>query len=116
MKKGYLFIFGIITGFINLLLGAGGGMLAVPVLKADGIEQKQAQATAIAVTLPLSVISLIIYLSRGIVKPQSSIFVVLLGSCGAFLGAYLLKKISNKWLRRIFAVFLLWASVRMLMK
>ena len=116
MKKITLFISGIIIGILNMLLGAGGGMLAVPVLKKCDLKQKEAQATALTVTLPLSFVSLIIYLFNGNVKLNGNIFLPLFGASGAFLGAFLLKKVSNKWLKRIFACFLLFAGARILIK
>ena len=44
--------FGGIIGFLNGLLGAGGGMVAVPVLKKE-MDTKQAHATSIAVIIPI---------------------------------------------------------------
>ena len=49
------------VGLVNVLIGAGGGILAVPVLKRTGLDQKQAQANAVAVILPLTALSFIIY-------------------------------------------------------
>lgn len=61
MKKAKMFIFGILVGAVNSLLGAGGGMVAVPLLRQSGLTQKQAQASSVAVILPLSLISAGIY-------------------------------------------------------
>ena len=44
--------FGFFIGIINGLLGAGGGMLAVPALKKLGLSQKDAHRNALAVILP----------------------------------------------------------------
>ena len=64
MKKTSAFLLGIPIGALNILLGAGGGMIAVPALKKCGLNQKQAQANAVAVILPLTIISLIIYTKK----------------------------------------------------
>ena len=45
---------GAATGAANGLFGGGGGMIAVPLLRAQGLEEKRAHATAIAVILPVS--------------------------------------------------------------
>ncbi len=105
---------GVIIGIINGLLGAGGGMLAVPLLKSSGIEQKEAHATSIAVILPLSVISAATYLLKGSVTLSDSVPYLLPGAIGAVLGAVLLGKISDKWLRRVFGIFMIWAGIRLL--
>lgn len=106
----------ILTGFINGLLGAGGGMVAVPLLKKAGFSQKSAQENAIAVILPITLLSSIIYIMNGYVSVSDALPYIPGGLLGAFLGTRLMKKISNKWLRRIFALFMLYAGVRLLMR
>lgn len=106
----------LLTGFINGLLGAGGGMIAVPLLKKAGFSQKSAQQNAIAVILPITLLSSIIYIVNGYVTLPDAIPYIPGGLLGAFLGTRLMKKISNKWLKRIFAVFMLWAGIRLLLK
>ncbi len=68
MKKSMLGAAGALVGIINILLGAGGGILAVPILKKNGLTQKQAQANAVAVILPLTIISFIIYIKKDYVN------------------------------------------------
>ena len=104
------------VGFINGLLGAGGGMLAVPLLKNSGIEQKKAHASSIALIFPLCIFSAALYLIKGRVTLADSLGYMPAGAVGAVIGAWLLGKISNKWLKRIFALFMIWAGVRMWMK
>ena len=64
MKKNNLKIIsiGLITGLINGLFGSGGGTIIVPtMIFLLGIDDHKAHATAIAVILPLTIISTIIY-------------------------------------------------------
>jgi iron complex transport system substrate-binding protein len=56
---------GFLVGVLNGFLGAGGGMLAVPLLKKQGLAQKQAHATAIAVIFPLTLVSAAVYVLGG---------------------------------------------------
>ncbi len=104
------------VGIINGLLGAGGGMLAVPLLKSTGAEQKEAHATSIALICPLCIFSAVLYLVLGRVTLNQSLVYMPSGAIGAVIGALLLSKISDKWLKRLFALFMIWAGIRMWMK
>ncbi|MCL2494288.1 MAG: sulfite exporter TauE/SafE family protein [Oscillospiraceae bacterium] len=107
---------GALVGILNGMLGAGGGMLVVPMLKKLGLEQTKAHATAVAVIFPLSILSSIAYLLLGHFELGQASFYLLPGAIGALLGALLLAKIPAPWLRKIFACFMIWAGIRMVMK
>ena len=107
---------GFAAGFVNALLGAGGGMLAVPVLKKLGMSQKQAQSNSVAVIMPLSAISVAIYLYSESVSISAAFPDIHAGLLGSLLGTFLLTKLSNKWLKKLFALFMIWAGVRLLLK
>ena len=106
----------LLTGFINGLLGAGGGMITVPLLKKIGFDQKSAQQNAIAVILPITLLSSIVYIASGYVSISDPLPYIPGGLIGALIGTWIMKKISNKILRYIFAAFILYAGVRLLIK
>lgn len=116
MKKIKLYAGGFLVGVINALLGAGGGMIAVPLLTKNGLSQKEAQATAVSVIFPLTVITTVIYFFKGNLNIMDAVPYILPGLFGAAAGAFLLKKIPDKILKKIFALFMIWAGVRLLMK
>ena len=61
VKKIYIVLFGALIGVINGFFGGGGGMVVVPLLtKMFGLEQKKAQATALFIILPISLVSSIV--------------------------------------------------------
>jgi len=107
---------GILIGIMNGLLGAGGGMLAVPLLKKFGLQQTQAHATAVAIIFPLSILSSIAYLYLRRFELADAAVYLLPGAAGALAGALLLAKIPALWLRKIFACFIIWAGIRMVMR
>jgi len=111
IKNGF---FGGITGFLNGLLGAGGGMIAVPVLKKQ-MNTKEAHATSIAIILPMSVFSAVSYVLKGSVEIQDALPYLPGGILGALLGIYLLKKVKPKIIKKAFALVMLWAGIRMVM-
>ncbi len=107
---------GLSVGVVNGLLGAGGGMLAVPILKKMGLEQKAAHANAVALILPISILSAILYLYKDYVNLSDAVTYIPSGVLGAVLGTYILKKISPLWLKRIFGFFMVYAGVRLLIR
>jgi len=107
---------GLAIGIVNGLLGAGGGMIAVPLLKKLGLEQKSAHSNAVAVILPITILSAILYLVKDYVSLKDAIPYIPAGLLGAVMGTYFLKKISPKWLKKIFAGFMIYAGVRLLIR
>lgn len=106
---------GILTGIINGLLGAGGGMIAVPMLKRK-IEPEKAHATSVAIILFICLFSAYNYYNNGIVEIKEVYPFLLWGLIGSMVGSWLLPKINRKWLRLIFSLFIIWAGIRMLLK
>lgn len=107
---------GILIGTVNIILGAGGGMLTVPLYKKTGMTQKDAQINAVATILPITIISSIIYLMNGNVNFSDTYIYLLPGLVGSIIGTFLIKKTSNNTLTAIFALFMIWAGVRMFIK
>ena len=64
-KKWWGVLGGLGAGVINGLLGAGGGMVVVPLLSAMGVRGKKSHATALMVIVPLSAVSAVLYLVQG---------------------------------------------------
>ena len=109
-------VYGISIGLINGLLGAGGGMLTVPLLKNMGFEQKEAQENAIAVILPISVLSASLYLLRDYVNITDALPYIPTGLIGAVIGTIIIKKISPNLLKKLFGGFMIYAGIRLLLK
>ena len=107
---------GAVAGFLNGLFGAGGGIAAVPALKAVGVKENKAHACSVAVTVPLSAFSAAVYLLKGAVRLSDAALFVPWGMIGAVLGAAVLKKIPPALLKRAFGVFSLWAGVRLMLR
>ena len=116
-EKLLLIVFGSVTGLINGFFGGGGGMIVVPVMTLImKIKPNVAHATAIAVILPVSIISVITYFLSGATSVNLSPILSVGGGvvAGGIIGALLLKKINNKLLIKIFAVVMLIAGVKMI--
>ncbi len=114
MKLSKNLFFGGITGLLNGLLGAGGGMIAVPVLRKQ-MEIKESHATSIAIILPMSIASSISYILKGSVKISEALPYIPGGLIGAFVGIMLMKRVKPVIVKKLFALVMLWAGVRMVM-
>lgn len=116
MKKSYFRLISFICGTINVLLGAGGGILAVQALKRYGLKQKNAQATALFSMLVMSFISSGYYLLNGYMKLTDALLYIPFGIPGALIGSYLLRKLPDNFLGKIFSVFIIFAGLRLIFK
>ena len=103
---------GLGIGFINGFLGAGGGILLVPVLTSVIKEPvKVAHATAVIIILPLCIASGIVYIIKGFYDFEIG-WKILIGTIlGGVLGTFLLKKLANNWITFVFAIVLVVAGV-----
>lgn len=113
--KNKIRLIGAVTGIANGLFGSGGGIIAVPFLKKTGMETKKAHACSLAVTLPLSAVSILFYFGGNTVPLKSSFMLIPFGLVGALAGTALIKKISPRLLSGIFGILLIAAGIRNLM-
>ncbi|MBE7061380.1 MAG: sulfite exporter TauE/SafE family protein [Clostridiales bacterium] len=112
----YAVITGIVAGLVNGLFGGGGGMIVVPMLiKLLNCPPKKAHATALLIILPLSITSGIIYAVFGNLNLRVGIPVGIGVVLGGVIGAFLLSKLSTKWVIIIFSVVMAGAGVKMLL-
>ncbi len=108
-------IIGLVTGVANGLFGSGGGTIAVPAMVLLlGAEDHKAHATAISIILPLTVVSSFFYIWNGYVNWPLTLNVTLGGIVGGYLGAKLLSICPAGILRKIFAVFMILAAIRLI--
>lgn len=115
IKKLEILVLGTIIGVINGFFGGGGGMIVVPLLTNKfGFTQKEAQATAIFVILPISIASSIIYITKNSIDFVVGWSVILGVVIGGVLGALLLKKLNNLIVKSIFTVLMLVGGLFML--
>lgn len=109
-------IIGAASGIINGLFGAGGGMVLVPLLSRwVGLSYRESLATSVAVILPLSVSSLVIFIINSDFKFITALPYLLGGLTGGFIGGKIFKKIPVSWIRRIFAAFVIYGGVKNLL-
>lgn len=117
MRKAASSALGAAIGIINGVFGAGAGAFCVFGLeKFLKLEDKRAHSTAIAVILPLTVVSAAVICFKTEIDWGMALKLSAGGIIGGFLGAKLFAKISSIWLNRIFGVIMIAAAVQMIFK
>ena len=111
----YALLIGAVAGLVNGIFGGGGGMIVVPMLvMLLKCPPKKAHATALIIILPLSLVSGIIYAVFGNLNINVATPVSIGVLIGGVLGAFLLSKLSSKWVIIIFSVVMAFAGGKML--
>lgn len=106
---------GALAGIANGFFGGGGGMVLVPMLAGPcGLSQREAFANSVLIILPLCALSSCIYLFRGSLELTTALPYLLGGLAGGFLGGKLFKGLNVDWLRRVFALLILYGAWRSL--
>ena len=105
---------GFMAGLLNGFLGAGGGMIIVPMLEKNGLKPPAAHATSIAVIVPLCMLSAVLYMFSKSLSFTDALPYLPAWLVGSFVGAKTLPRIPDGLLRRIFGAFMLYAALRLL--
>ncbi len=113
-----LLIIGTLAGFANGLLGAGGGILIVfgmtPLLASDPQGQRDVFANALAVMMPVSIVSVVSYLLAGRFDGAPFSLYLLPAVAGGLVGGFLLDRLKLPWIKRLFAAIVIWSGLYML--
>ena len=109
---------GLAAGLVNGLLGAGGGILIVfglaPLLEHDEEGKRDVFANALAVMFPVSVVSLIGYLTAGRVSFDGFYVYLIPCAVGGLIGALLLDRIKIPLIQKLFAAIVIWSGFWMI--
>ncbi len=116
MQTAGLILVGALAGVFAGMFGIGGGLIIVPALVFFyGLSQHAAVGTSLgALLLPVGALSAWVYWKNGNLNVGYSALIAAGLLVGAFLGAKLVEPVSDLALRRMFGVFLLVVSVKML--
>lgn len=107
-------VVGVFAGFLAGLFGVGGGVLIVPGLVfAVGMSQRMAHGTSLAATVPISVASLLAYLSQDNVDWPAALWVAVGAVGGAVIGTKLLHVLPQRTLGLLFAIVLIASAIRL---
>ena len=113
IKKFSLWLAGIGAGAVNGLLGAGGGMVLVPMLsRTDSLTEEEVFPASVSIILPICLVSL--WIGGGQI-PWTEATPYLIGSgIGGILAGIFGKRIPTLWLHRGLGLLILYGGIRYL--
>lgn len=108
---------GIVVGTFSGLLGLGGGIILIPTLVyLFGFSQHAAQGTSTAMMIPpIGLLAAWVYWKNGHVNLPAAIWLCFGFIVGGLFGARIAEHLPELVMRRVFAVFLLAVSLRMML-
>lgn len=125
LKATIFTLLGSISGLVTGLLGAGGGIITVYLLRRilteaskEGrieVTEKDILANSLAVTLPVAAVSASVYAIKGNLSGINLSVYILPAVIGGICGAYLLNKLNRKLVSLIFAALVIYSGASMLL-
>jgi uncharacterized protein len=111
-------VLGLAAGILGGFVGVGGGVLIVPALVLLlGFEQHMAVGTSLGALLPpVGILGAYEYYRHGQLNVTYALLLGIGLLIGAYIGAVYAVKMPALALRRVFAIFLLVTSIRMLFR
>lgn len=110
-------ILGVVAGVFGGMFGIGGGVILIPVLVyLFGLTQHQAQGTTLAIMVPpIGLLAALRYYYSGNVKLGMAGFICLGFFVGGLVGANFVQNLPDPLLKRLFGIFLLSVSIKMIL-
>ena len=111
-----LVVIGLLSGLLSGLVGIGGGIIIVPALVFFvGFSQKLAQGTSLGILLlPVGILAVMQFYKAGYVDIKTVWYVALGFILGGYFGSKIALSLSQDTVKKIFAIFLILISLKML--
>ena len=117
MLSALLLLLGFFAGLLGALTGIGGGILLTPILALHfGIPILQAIGTSLVAVITTSAASSSVHLQRHTTDIRLGMTLELATALGAAVTAYLVAYFNRNWLEGIFAAFLLYSAIMILVR
>jgi hypothetical protein len=115
IQTGYILL-GLVAGIFGGMFGIGGGSILIPAMVFFfGLTQHQAQGTTLAIMVPpIGLLAAWRYYQSGNVKLGIAAFVCAGFFIGGLIGANLVQNLPDLLMKRMFGVFLMVVSLKMI--
>ena len=110
-----LVVIGLLAGVLSGFMGVGGGVIMIPLMIVLlGFSQHEAQGTSLAVlAIPVTFLAAYNYYTEGHVNWKFAIIIALAFVVGGYLGSKFAVSIDQNILKKVFAVILVIAAVKL---
>lgn len=118
MLKKYLkqSIIGFLAGIVSGFFSTGGGLILVPAfIYILNIKSQKSRGTSVFCILPMVITSSFFYYKGNFIKWDIALLCAMGGAIGGYIGAKLLKRLPEKYLKIAFTIFLFYVSIKMIM-
>ena len=114
MKEKWKYVVtGALGGLANGLFGSGGGLFLLPLMtRWSKLEERKAFATSVALILSLSIVSSVVYFTKGALDFSTAWPYLLGGGIGGVISGLVFQKVPLNFLRRIFGLLILYGGIR----
>ena len=114
MKEKWKYVVtGALGGLANGLFGSGGGLFLVPLMtRWSKLEERKAFATSVAIILSLSIVSSVVYFTKGALDFSTAWPYLRGGGIGGVISGLVFQKVPLNFLRRIFGLLILYGGIR----
>lgn len=110
-----LALIGMIAGFVSGFFSTGGGLILVPAfMYLVKLESNKARGTSVFCILPMVITGSFFYYQGHFIDWKIAILCAIGGTIGGYIGAKLLRKIPEKFLKIAFTLILAYVAFRML--
>ena len=115
-----LAVAGLLSGVVNGLLGAGGGIIivfAVSRLLSEQLSNKNdVFSMALCVMLPISLVSCVIYALRGHMSMDGFGIFLIPAIIGGVIGGLLLGRLKAAFMRKLFAILVIISGILLIVR
>ena len=116
----YLLATGVVSGFLNGLLGAGGGIpivFSLSFLLGETLEDpRDLYANALCVMLPISAVSCVRYAMAGQLSVTGFGIYALPAILGGIVGGFLLGKLKASLIKKLFGALILYSGILLIIR
>ena len=118
MKKVLIFSAAFLSGTLNALIGAGGGILLTYAIsrlyRGDFSDKRDIYVNSQASMIPCCALSFAIYASEGHFSVTAALPLSVSAVIGGVLGSLLLSKINSRVIGKLFAALVIFSGIRMI--